>query len=124
MGAALDAAETHFTHEVRHDPKNQASDSILIDVAAGLLSHMTGIPDQPLELLRMSMRDALDYADSLGDPKKSAFALSIVCAAYKRYPIVGWEEWVYTKPQTVNGFFHQNPTEVDGDLRELFLTGV
>jgi len=68
---------------------------MLVTAAAGLLSVMTGIPDQPMELKQMSAQDAMRFASTIRDPDSLAFILRVIFEAYG----VSEEAWV----RAVNG---------------------
>lgn len=76
---------TRFRPEEAVEP-----DPTLVTAAANLLSVMTGIPDQPMELKRMSAQDAMLFASTIRDPEALAFILRVIFQAYG----IDEEEWV------------------------------
>src|SRR5258706_136789 len=98
MATALDSAETHFIEECdmertrrpRRRKGAREPDPQLVTAAANLLSVMTGIPGQPMELKQKNAQGALWHARTIGDADALAFILRVIFEAYG----VSEEAWV------------------------------
>src|SRR5687768_8437958 len=69
-----DVERTRRFRRPRFKPEEAVEpDLMLVTAVAGLLSVMSGIPDQPPELRQMSVQDAMQFASTIRDADALAF---------------------------------------------------